>query len=212
VIYAIGDIHGELRKLEELLEHLPLASEDRLVFIGDYVDRGPNSAQVLDLLVQIRSTRPGTFFLRGNHEQMMLDALAYFERKPGEKPSQEVGLMWFLNGAAATLTSYPERPQHWRERIPLDHWNFVRETRMELHTEHFHFVHAGVLPKHMKWRLPGFDYRLWIREPFLASQEVFGSVIVFGHTPQASGKPLITHNKIGIDTGVAYGGPLTAVG
>jgi len=102
---------------------------------------------------------------------------------------------------------------HWLEAIPQSHWEFLRATQIEHVTPHYHFVHAGLLPPGMTSESEGWtiDPRLWVREPFLSSRANFnGRIVVFGHTPQHKGRPLIHRNKIGLDTGAAYGGPLTA--
>jgi serine/threonine protein phosphatase 1 len=221
VIYAIGDIHGQSAKLLSLLGKLPLAAADQLVFIGDYVDRGPNTASVLEILVELRSARPNSVFLRGNHEHMMLLARSRFDRDwPAALPqaSFDVATLWFAEGGAATIGSYKDHyggPEaRWWQMIPEEHWQFILETKFEHVTGHYHFVHAGLLPPTYTWEedLLQSDPRLWIREPFLqATCDFGGKVVVFGHTVQRGGKPLIRRNKIGIDTGAAYGGPLTAV-
>jgi serine/threonine protein phosphatase 1 len=204
LIYAVGDIHGEHWKLVQLLAKLPLTPEDRLVFIGDYIDRGPESRQVLELLVGLKDQRPDTIFLRGNHEQMMLDA-----RKHKEDFMQSA--LWFGNGGSETVDSYPKSSTGWIERIPDEHWQFLEKTEMEFREGPYIFVHAGLLPPKTRWPYAE-EPRLWVRHEFLRYRGDFGGVVVFGHTPQKTGRPLVEPNKIGIDTAVAFGGPLTAVG
>ncbi len=208
MIYAVGDIHGERAKLEALLTQLPLTTDDTLVFIGDYIDRGPDSCGVIELILALKSSRPNTVFLRGNHEQMLLDARDYF-RPGGRQVSQDLGLLWFTNGGDSTLASYPEQSGTWYDRIPTSHWEFIESTLMEFPATNYRFVHAGVLPTKAKWLHPEHDPRLWVREDFIASSENFGKVIVFGHT--AMKEVFVMGNKIGIDTGVAYGGPLSSI-
>lgn len=225
MLYAIGDIHGQFLKLTSLMDKIRrrgLADRDRLIFIGDYVDRGPGTPDVIRFLIDLRQERPNSVFLRGNHEQMMLDARLCFDpewRATLQHPvAAEKAFLWFAEGGAATLESYGagaagENPRWW-ERIPDDHWLFLKGTRMEFTSDPYHFVHAGVIPPGKRWEpdLPGLDARLWIRDTFLNYKKVIDRlVIVFGHTPQRSGRPLIQKNKIGIDTAAAYGGPLTAV-
>lgn len=221
MIYAIGDIHGQNTMLQSLLEKLfsqPLHEEDTVVFIGDYVDRGENTCAVIDTLLHLRQNHADTIFLRGNHEQMMLDA------RDGEKPSplssaqgdfvlfSDETLLWLQNGGVETLESYGMNdPMRWWEAVPAEHWAFLEATQMEYETALHRFVHAGVLPSGEIWDTDyGNDPRLWIREPFLESREEFDKRVVFGHTPQRSGKPLVQRNKLGIDTGAVFGGPLTA--
>lgn len=221
LIYAIGDIHGQvtmLRSLLSLLRALPLRDEDTLLFLGDYVDRGEDSRAVIEALIELREERSNVVFLRGNHEQLMLDACDSPLSEPispdGYLIHSEETTHWLQNGGAETLFSYGvEDFLNWRERIPYAHWEFVRATEMEYITERYHFVHAGLLPPGRTWEgaAYGLDPRLWIREPFLSYRQPFsGRIAVFGHTPQRSGHPLVQRNKLGLDTGAVFGGPLTA--
>lgn len=227
MIYAFGDIHGQVTMLRALLaklNKLPLRSDDVLLFIGDYVDRGEDSRGVLETLLEIREKRPSSVFLRGNHEQLMMDARDSAPPEPGSGPgsfilSDEM-LLWLSNGGDETLLSYSDEMEaqdfmRWWEIIPEAHWEFLRQTRMEHISGRYQFVHAGVLPTGSYWEGAdrNFDPRLWIREPFLSSSQDFeGRIVVFGHTPQNSGVPMMRKNKIGIDTGAVFGGPLTAIG
>jgi serine/threonine protein phosphatase 1 len=224
VFYAIGDIHGHALKLHQLLVQLSAAGmtdEDTLVFLGDYVDRGPDTREVLDTLIHLRETHPNAVFLRGNHEQMMLDARARYDptwARSANADSLDRDVHWFAVGGAQTLQSYRDagaKPDgRWWSLVPESHWQFMVDSRMELITDRFHFVHAGVLPDGEDWEYAdlGVDPRLWIREPFLSSSSDFGGrVVVYGHTPIRSGHPVVRWNQIGLDTGAAYGGPLTAV-
>ncbi len=240
MIYAIGDIHGQHAMLCDLLTKLialPLLAEDTVVFLGDYIDRGENARAVIETLLQWKDQHANTIFLRGNHEQLMLDANA-----DASDPAlrAQLTLVWLQNGGAETLLSYeppgfqdwcetvnysllriPAGPltdfkssfTHWLEVIPQAHWEFLRSTQMDYVTPRYHFVHAGLLPPGRTWESEGWtiDPRLWVREPFLSSRADFdGRIVVFGHTPQRKGRPLIHRNKIGLDTGAAFGGPLTA--
>jgi serine/threonine protein phosphatase 1 len=221
MIYAIGDVHGQVSVLGGLLETLdglPLAPEDRLVFIGDYVDRGEDSRAVIDLLIEIGERRPNTVFLRGNHEQLMLDSRDGPRPEPSRIPGlilhSDITLNWLQNGGVDTLLSYGvDDFLRWWEFVPESHWHFIERTQIEFVGERHHFVHAGLLPPLQTWEGTGtsYDPRLWIREPFLSSDHDFARIVVFGHTPQRNGSPLVQANKIGIDTGAVYGGPLTAV-
>jgi serine/threonine protein phosphatase 1 len=220
LIYAIGDIHGQVTMLRALLEHLrtrPLRENDTLVFLGDYVDRGEDSCAVIETLIQFRKEHGNTVLLRGNHEQLMLDARDSDASRPGPDGfithSSETN-HWLENGGADTLISYNvDDFLNWRDRIPGSHWEFIETTEMEYLTERYHFVHAGLLPAGKSWEgaIYGLEPRLWIREPFLSYRPTIdGRVVVFGHTPQRTGRPLLQRNKIGLDTGAVFGGPLTA--
>ena len=217
MIYAVGDIHGQQTMLQDMLELLntqPLTASDTLVFLGDYVDRGENSCAVIETLLNLKERHSNLVFLRGNHEQLMLDA--YPDLSEGADPMQQLEKMalWLQNGGADTLFSYKvEDFTNWWEQIPEAHWEFVQATQMEYITERYHFVHAGLLPPGRTWEGANMDIdpRLWIREPFLSSKVDFdGRLVVFGHTPQSSEKPLEQKNKLGLDTGAVFGGPLTA--
>lgn len=223
MIYAIGDIHGQHAMLLDLLETIrrrPLKSEDELVFLGDYIDRGEDSRAVLETLLALRAEHENVVFLRGNHEQLMLDARDGPPPEPSDTPgyllhSPEM-ITWLQNGGVDTLLNYDVSDLScWWESIPQQHWQFIRDTQLEHITEKYYFVHAGLLPPGKTWEGDQWerhvDPRLWIREPFLSSRHMFdGRIVVFGHTPQRNGRPLIGRNKIGLDTGAVFGGPLTA--
>lgn len=218
---AVGDIHGYLHKLETVLVNLgqyDIAEDDQFVFLGDYVDRGPNTREVLDLLIQLRKTRPNTVFLRGNHEQMMISARVYYNEEWGDANKIEVPtelrspFVWLSNGGDSAIKSYGyDRASRWFEKIPEEHWDFILQTQMQFDTETYTFVHAGLQPPGHPADTGTLDPRLWIREPFLSWPELFdGRVVVFGHTPMPFSRPHIKPNKLGLDTGAAFGGPLTA--
>ena len=225
LIYAIGDVHGQitmLRTMMELLKDQSLREQDQLVFLGDYVDRGEDSKAVLDTLIALQEERPNTVFLRGNHEQLMLDARDSEPPARGSTPDSfllsDDTRLWFHNGGEDTLFAYQDEMNDeqflkWWEAIPEAHWEFLRATQMEYITPRYFFVHAGLLPRGKTWegQGDGRDLRLWIREPFISSKDDFdGRVVVFGHTPTQ--RVLVERNKISIDTGAVFGGPLTAVG
>lgn len=220
MIYAIGDIHGQvtmLRALLDTLRALPLREEDTVVFLGDYIDRGEDSCGVIETLIGFRAEHEDTVFLRGNHEQLMLDARS----GPEPEPSSQEGfvlfadetLLWLQNGGTDALQSYSlKNPLQWWESIPDSHWSFIRATLMDYITPRYHFVHAGLLLPGQSWEGAEYklDPRLWIREPFLSCRASYeGRIVVFGHTPQMSGRPLVQRHKIGLDTGAVFGGPLT---
>jgi len=191
--YAVGDIHGCLDVLRRLVQSLEARSSDVFVFIGDYVDRGPDSKGVIDYLIAL-SERYECHFIRGNHEQMFLD---YLGREPG-------AIIWAYNGMERTMMSYGSL-----SAVPDRHIDFLNRTVYSYTIKRFVFVHAGVRPGITLEEQEERDL-LWIREPFLSSRNpIKGKTIIYGHTPQ-SGGPLIEKSKIGIDTGCVYGGYLTA--
>jgi len=209
--------------LLDTLRRQPLQEEDTLVFLGDYIDRGANSRAVIETLLELRQEHPHIVFLRGNHEQLMLDArdgpLPEPAARPGAVLWPEPMLLWLQNGGVQTFLNYQDENEEidlerWWEVIPEAHWEFIRATEMEYIAGRYHFVHAGLVPPGKTWpegEAYGLDPRLWIREPFLSSRADFeGRIVVFGHTPQLSGRPLVQRNKIGLDTGAVFGGRLTA--
>ena len=227
MIVAVGDIHGQADPLDRLLQRIlsDLDPSDTLVFLGDYIDRGPGSRQVVERLLEL-DTPAQTIFLMGNHEELALSARDGFAPKRGPEglylsesdPARE----WFSQGGEQTLASYgldlavAEDDEYlaWREAIPEGHWQFLGEGSLEYVTDAWHFVHAGLLPSECPvWEYQGMGIapQRWVREPFLSWEGGFeGRRVVFGHTPQPNGMPLVEGNKIGIDTGAAWGGPLTA--
>jgi len=198
-IYAIGDIHGCADKLRRLIDQLAIdPKQDQLVFVGDYIDRGPDSFEVVDYLLGLKSIFPNVVFLKGNHEQMLEDYLAGPDK-----------LTFLINGGQATLDSYlRHRPSPQVPVFPLRHQVFFKGLRLFYETENYLFVHAGLKPKvPLAQQHPG-DL-LWIRSQFIYSDVDFGKQVVFGHTPFP--EPLVQANKIGIDTGAVYGHQLTCV-
>ncbi|MCD6102596.1 MAG: serine/threonine protein phosphatase [Thermotogaceae bacterium] len=192
--YVVGDIHGCLSALEALVDKLPLTTSDEIVFLGDYVDRGPDSKGVIDKLINLAENHR-CIFLRGNHELMMLNCL---------QRSEDCDL-WSWNGAAATLRSYGGKA----ELISQSHMNFLVSTRAYYIVDEYFCVHAGVKPGVNLEDQELFDM-VWIRDEFIYSENPLpGYTVVFGHTPFESVHR--SPGKIGIDTGCVYGGMLTAL-
>jgi len=202
-IFAIGDIHGCLFKLEQLISLLRNRidrEKDTLLFIGDYIDRGPDPKGVVDFVLDLRNYFARAVFLLGNHEEMFLN---YINGRNG-------GYMFFMNGGDATAASYGSQDPQGRGviEVPKDHMEFFTTLLPSYETEDYIFVHAGLRPG-MPLAEQAKEDLLWIRYEFIRSSYNFGKTIVFGHTPLL--EPLIERNKIGIDTGAVYGGPLTCV-
>jgi len=201
VTFAVGDIHGCLAKLRRLLRACEAHAGGRLarfVFLGDYIDRGPDSAAVVDLLMRLQATLPGAVVcLRGNHEQLAIDA----HDNPNAVP------LWLDNSGGITLESYrssdgriPEPHLAWLRALPLCHDDGLR-----------FFVHAGVdLSVPLERQSP--EVMLWIRESFFRrSDEVdCGRFVVHGHTPRLDGMPELCKHRVNLDTAAVIGGPLTA--
>ena len=198
-IFAVGDIHGSFDRLQELLQKIPVDfASDTLVFIGDYIDRGPGSVEVVEYLLDLKKKVPGVIFLKGNHEDMLEKYLDGTDR-----------FTYLLNGGQTTLDSYLSKTDRSGSfPIPTDHMAFFKSLRLYYETEAYIFVHAGLRPKVPLASQEAEDL-LWIRDKFIYSKYNFGKPVVFGHTPLE--KPLVEPNKIGIDTGAVYGNALTCV-
>lgn len=206
-LIAIGDIHGCPETLDALLRELAPAEDDRLVFVGDYIDRGPDSKAVIERLMALREEQPCTF-LRGNHEALMLDYL------DGNGAGEHALRLWQQNGGASTLRSYANGQA---ARIPEAHVAFARATELYYDTPDFFFVHAGLKADETiaeNLEREGERTFLWERGHFEAPRRVWEKPVVCGHTPQR--EPLNRDNLIAIDTGCVYHmhaglGRLTAV-
>jgi serine/threonine protein phosphatase 1 len=209
-VYAIGDIHGCAEQLAALhgqiaedLARRPIGSAV-LVHIGDYVDRGPDTAGVIERLLSPQPI-PGveTVNLLGNHENTMMEALG------GERAA---ATDWLFAGGKPTLESYGISPDSardsWAPKIPAEHRAFLRGLRLMHREGGYAFVHAGVRPG-VALDAQARDDMLRMRQPFLYSESDFGAVVVHGHTPVKN--PVVRHNRIAIDTGAVFGGLLTCV-
>jgi serine/threonine protein phosphatase 1 len=205
-IYAVGDVHGCAAQLRDLHRQIRADLAARpgaiplLIHLGDYIDRGPDSAGVLDILAA-RPPAP-TINLRGNHEAALADALT------GDAAA---ATDWLVGGGHETLKSWgadPKAPETWAARIPAK--QRVVLDRLDLYHEEgsYAFAHAGIRPG-IKLRSQSAQDLLTIRHPFLSSDADFGHVVVQGHTPKFA--PEIRDNRIGIDTAAVFGGPLTCL-
>ena len=203
ITFAIGDIHGCFDRLQSLLaacEGVGARRRSRFLFIGDYIDRGPDSKHVLDFLIRRQINQGGRFIcLRGNHEEMLIRA--------ADKDRSDRDLMtWWGNGGEKTLESYGvDDPGD----LPPKHLDWIRSLPLQESDPHRLFVHAGIRPGVALTSQSAEDL-LWIREPFLSSEEDHGVLVVHGHTPTRSRKPDLRSNRLNIDTGACFGGPLTA--
>lgn len=191
-LLAIGDIHGCLSELNSLLGKTGPNDQDQLVFLGDYIDRGPDSAGVIEELLRIQDKWPRTVFLCGNHEQMLLDYLSGSNKA-----------LFLANGGMETMVSYQTKVG-WPP--PASHQQFLNSLCDRYETAGFIFVHAGLRPG-IALKDQVRDDLLWIRTDFLESDYDWGKPVVFGHTPRQ--EPLLTRSRIGLDTGCVYGRKLT---
>lgn len=193
--FIIGDIHGCLDMLKRLVDKIGWQPEqDRLIFLGDYIDRGEDSRGVVDFILQLLDISPHVRCLKGNHESLFLDYI------DGEDYST-----FLMNGGENTLASYSSGN---RNGIPMEHISFFRSLEIMIELEDYYVVHAGFRPEVDPEDQSEEDF-LWIREPFLFSEYDFGKRIIFGHSPFY--EPLIMDNKIGIDTGAVFGNKLTCL-
>ena len=218
-VYAIGDIHGRADLLQVIhreiaadADQLTPGSDKLVVYIGDYVDRGLESSQVIDLLIRQPLDGFRAVYLLGNHDAWLLSFLI----------DAKIGPTWLRYGGDATLHSYGVRLrlpvddlQHFeqlqaelRERLPRRHVEFLERLELSYDTGDYLFVHAGVRPN-VPLDRQSVDDLLWIREPFLSSRRDLGKVIVHGHTVEA--EPALRANRIGIDTGACWTGCLTCL-
>lgn len=206
-IYAVGDIHGcaaRLRRLHALvaddLAARPVA-RPTLLHLGDYVDKGEDSAGVLDWLSGPPVLPARRVDLGGNHEAAMLAAL---EGAPGDVAD------WLWCGGRPTLQSYglpaEAAPALWREAIPAAHLEWMRRLGRWHRAGGYLFVHAGIRPG-LALEAQSAEDLIRIRQPFLSSEAAHGVVVVHGHTARA--EPEIRHNRINLDTAAWSGGPLT---
>jgi serine/threonine protein phosphatase 1 len=218
VVWAVGDIHGRLDLLEPLVEAIiadaAASTPDRTmaIFLGDYIDRGPASAEVIRYLAGLSNEAGVEWrFLKGNHEEAMLN----FLKDPA------FGVEWCQYGGGATLRSYglrepdiKHRVEAWRglaldldHRIPAAERAFLDNLELSLAVGDYFFAHAGARPGKTLAEQTAHDL-MWVRRSFLDSPEVFEKVVVHGHTPADAVH--IDHRRIGLDTRAYESGMLSA--
>lgn len=199
--FAIGDIHGCYSALDALLDEIEQRDDDVLITLGDYVNRGPDSAKVIDRLLQLE--RDGSLVpLRGNHEIMMLDSVL------GKREHRR----WLQVGGKATLKSYAQDRDHEAtiDDIPETHWEFLRDRLLPYYETATHlFVHANAYPDMPLKDQP--DYMLFWEKFNDPPKHESGKILICGHTSQKSGLPLSNGNAICIDTRAFSGGWLSCL-
>ena len=216
-IYAIGDVHGcveLLRKLQSMILEDAADHPDArkvVVYLGDYIDRGPDSRAVIDLLIDEKLPGFESVFLRGNHEESLLQFL----------DDTRIGPAWLAYGGDSTLYSYGVRPPastnpedlaaaqtELLRLLPASHLEFYRATKLTHVEGDYAFVHAG-FRENVALDRQSADDMLWIRDEFLESNADFGKLVVHGHSISES--PIVRRNRIGIDTGAFATGVLTSL-
>lgn len=217
-IYAVGDIHGRadllLKMHQAVSEHAAAAhpAENHIIYLGDYVDRGLQVKEVMDILAENPLPEFESVFLKGNHEEILLNFLS----------DAAVLDDWLPLGGQATLLSYgivppgdavnPGRAEEIRrdfiEAFPKSHIDFLMHTEISYQAGDYLFVHAGLRPGVPLHRQSPMDC-LWIREPFLSNRKYLGLRVVHGH--HITGHPEILSHRIGVDTGAYATGKLSCV-
>lgn len=233
-LLAIGDIHGHLGPLKELLQQVGPTQEDRIVFLGDYIDRGPDSCGVIDYLLGFQKHYPNTIFLRGNHEQVLSDALLYRQLNGASPLTEqdkvrqselenrlwyegffslyEAERLFFQIGGKATLQSYGGS----FDNIPSQHLEFLNSLSLA-HMEnpvlwdasgrYCLFVHAGVRPRKNPNQQREMDL-LWLLHEDFEDPDIFPDIqIIHGH--KIYEEPQFLTHRIGLDTGAGEGKKLT---
>ncbi|MEP1209121.1 MAG: metallophosphoesterase family protein [Rhizobiaceae bacterium] len=225
-VYAIGDIHGCIDELKDLLKLIKTdlkknpVEKHRLIFIGDYVDRGPDSKAVIDRLIKLREKGHPVTFLRGNHEEKLITAFTAIDRRNmpgfikygGPETLQSYGLTGKavnrILGSHPTKKDYERFSSQVRSHLGKDHVEFLTSLPTSTIEGDYFFCHAGVNPR------ASFDIQrdydlIWMREPFLSWDKPLERVVVHGHTPRIRvGKH---PHRINVDTSCVYGNLLTAV-
>jgi serine/threonine protein phosphatase 1 len=218
-IIAVGDMHGHRESLIRMLKKIDLRKGDFIIFIGDYIDRGPRSKELVQELIDLQKSHTDSAFIRGNHEDMLLGTLGY---------SAVVSDMstWLYNGGFATLRSYGldmnglnrimnlwnenERLAALAQVIPEEHVDFFCSLELYVETEHFFFCHAGVDPAGtIEQGKLNHHNLLWMREHLYAEEQAWEKKLVCGHTPLRD--IFISDKLICIDTGLHYDGCLSAI-
>lgn len=215
VYYAIGDVHGEVGKLDRLLDFIRddahhVGAQHKIVFLGDLIDRGPDSRAVI---VRAKSAEQAgeAIVLKGNHEELMLHAYTNTE---------SMGVyFWAENGGDETIASYKRAngdTDDWRDAIDREHIAYVRQLKVTHHVEArgLVFVHAGIDPKVFPACTD--ELRMWTRsdkfynpERWPDRPELEGIFVIHGHTPTDDFEPHLGPRRVNVDTGACFGGPLT---
>ena len=197
--FVIGDVHGNYEELMDLLDKInPNLRQDQLIYLGDYIDRGPQSYKVIRFLIDLQNNygKEHVVLLRGNHEDMAIENI-------------EHGRIDCFNGYDITFMDFIKN----NDSIE-NYYEFFKGLPLYYEDESFIYVHGGIRPGIAMERQEKNDL-LWIREEFFKSSLTFIKPVIFGHTPTnniiGTYSPFIKKDRIGIDTGIVYGGRLTAL-
>ncbi|HDP80516.1 MAG TPA: serine/threonine protein phosphatase [Spirochaetes bacterium] len=205
--YVIGDIHGCFSKITALYGKISsrIGPDDWLIFLGDYIDRGEHSFEVVEFLIGLGRRHP-VVFIKGNHESMFMDYLA----------GKDIQKIYYQNGGERTVDSYTRQFGYFH--VPGTHRFFFNSLRAYFEEKEFIAVHAGLNPKIYIMESQNEEDMIWIREKFFRSPRKWEKTVIFGHTPTAAltgGRFSVyrdpERNIIGIDTGAVYGGTLTCL-
>lgn len=212
--YVVGDVHGEAKQLEALINRIPLQDNDQLIFVGDYIDRGSDSKAVIDYLVKLNKEFR-TIFLKGNHEDFLLASLLpdykasyHYNNQPFET--------WIFNGGAETLASYDvigiTAGGVWDLQIPNSHKKFYQDLKIWHEDDDCYYVHAGLQNK-IPEQTDAYVL-LWHRYS-LPGEYTLSKKLYYGHTPHKSGVQIYTNEPYGkmydVDTGGGKGGSISAI-
>lgn len=198
-VYAIGDIHGQLKPLKSIFEDGKFNDHDIFVFLGDYIDRGNDIKDVIDYLIKL-STQYKCYFVKGNHELMICQA----------KWNRNNLIQWLYNGGDKTLDSYSINDDpNWYKKIPKSHWDFIENTLPFYEKDNLIFVHAGLEPN-VELKAQSKDYLYWkiVKNPVKYKE---GRIVVCGHYAQFNGQITNYGHTIFIDTYLCGGQWLTCL-
>lgn len=217
-VYAVGDIHGRLDLLDELLKQIDTDDKARgqaqttLIFLGDLIDRGEHSKGVIERLMALSSSRHDVHFLLGNHEQVFLRAIAGDPRATRllvRIGGRETILSYGVPESEYKELNFEQLTEVLRREVPPDHVDFLSSFESWIEIGDYLFVHAGVRPG-IAIEAQSVADLCWIRDEFLSYEESHGKMIVHGHSIQQDVD--VRRNRIGIDTGAYASGRLTAIG
>jgi serine/threonine protein phosphatase 1 len=210
VTYAIADVHGRADLLNSLiafcvLDAAAVSATPRFIFLGDICDKGPSSREAYDIVADALASYPGSILIKGNHDDM-------FERSVG-RLQREAVKAWLQRGGVQTLNSYVpgdlELAVHVAGTIHADHVRMVRDSSLMVEDDGFLFVHAGINPTKSLDEQTERDL-IWLREPFMDHIGDLGRIVVHGHSVVGD-RPVVTENRVSLDTGAYASGRLTAL-